>query len=87
MALATLLALGTRGVQAGVDKDPVHSQTNNTQLSRTSEAPFIQAPWSRVSQTACPLVLRGAQALQCPRPQTPHAPQPNLLQGHTRMLA
>lgn len=87
MTLATLLALGTRGVQADVDKDPVHSQTNNTKLSRTSEAPFIQTPWSQVSQTACPLVLRGAQALQCTWPQTPHWSPANLFQGHTRMLA
>lgn len=44
------------------------SETNNTQLSRTSEAPFIQAPWSQVSPTACP-------SPQCPRPQTTAGPR------------
>lgn len=43
-----------RGVQPDVDEGPVHGQTNNTQLSRTSEAPFIQAPWSRVPQMPTP---------------------------------
>lgn len=43
------------------------SETNDTQLSRTSEAPFIQAPWSQVSPTACPRP-------QCLRPQTAAGP-------------
>ena len=46
----------TGGVQASVAKGPVHGQTNNTRLSRTSypEAPFIQAPWSRVPPSTRP---------------------------------
>lgn len=55
-----------RGVLADVDKCPVHGQTNNTQMSRTSKAPFIQAPWSRVSPTAYPLALGGAETPQWP---------------------